>query len=458
MLTDVKKAHLNGEVPEDEKVFVLLPSEAGGGVARLKRWLYGVRPAAKAWEKHCATRLTNESGFRRGISAATVFWRPRWDVSLVVHGDDFTALGPERHLREFEKQMRTWYTIKMRGLLGPEPHDGKEITVLNRKLVWRDGLITYEADPRIEGNIWEAMGLEEGSKTLDTPIVVEDTRAEEDEELSHDQASKFRSVGALANYLPLDRPDLQVAVSVLCQKVARLTAGSWLQLKRVARYLKKYPVLLYEFWEDGEDFELKVFSDSDWAGDRDTRRSRSGGVALLAGCTVKSWSNRQATPAMSSAEAEYYALVKASAGALGIQALAAEDLGWGVCIRLCVDSSAAKAMASRSGVLRVRHMEVRFLWLQDVVMRKRLELKKICGKKNPADVLTKPLSHSVVRELLSACMLCFEDRPGTDVRGEGGVGDSNPSLLPADSVQRRGVRPLLARAVRSAQSTGDDRK
>ena len=216
--------------------------------------------------------------------------------------------------------------------------------------------------------------------------------------------------------------------------------------------------MLYEFWEDSEDFEFKVFSDSDWAGDRDTRRSRSGGVALLAGCTVKSWSNRQATPAMSSAEAEYYAMVKASAEALGIQALAA-DLGWAVRIRLCVDSSAAKAMASRSGVGRVRHMEVRFLRLQDVVMRKRLELKKICGKKNPADVLTKPLSHSVVRELLSACRLGFEDRPGTDVRGEErGVGDSNPSLPPADSVQRRGVRPLLARAVWSAQSTGDDRK
>ena len=108
--------------------------------------------------------------------------------------------------------------------------------------------------------------------------------------------------------------------------------------------------------------------------------------------------------------AEYYAMVKASAEALGIQAPLA-DSGWAVRIRLCVDSSAAKAMASRSGVGRVRHMEVRFLWLQDVVMRKRLELKKICGKKNPADVLTKPLPHSVVREL------GFEDRPRTDVRG-----------------------------------------
>ena len=90
---------------------------------------------------------------------------------------------------------------------------------------------------------------------------------------------------------------------------------------------------------------------------------------------------------MSSAEAEYYAIVKASAEALGIHALEA-DLGWAVRIRFCVDSSAAQAMASGSGVERERHMEMRFLWLQDVVMRMRLELKKICGKKNPADVLT----------------------------------------------------------------------
>ncbi len=39
------------------------------------------------------------AGFRRGISAPTVFWHPLTDVSIVVHGDDFTALGPEAELR-----------------------------------------------------------------------------------------------------------------------------------------------------------------------------------------------------------------------------------------------------------------------------------------------------------------------------------------------------------------------
>ena len=80
MLIDVKKAYLNGEVPGDEKVFVLLPSEAGGGVARLKRWLFGTRLAANAWEEHGATRLTEEGGSRRGTSAATVFWQLGWGV------------------------------------------------------------------------------------------------------------------------------------------------------------------------------------------------------------------------------------------------------------------------------------------------------------------------------------------------------------------------------------------
>ena len=64
MFMDVKKAHLNGKVSEDEGAFVVLPPEAGGVVARLRRWLYGKRPAAKAWEEDYAANL-QRVGFRR---------------------------------------------------------------------------------------------------------------------------------------------------------------------------------------------------------------------------------------------------------------------------------------------------------------------------------------------------------------------------------------------------------
>ncbi len=75
----------------------------------------------------------------------------------------------------------------------------------------------------------------------------------------------------------------------------------------------------------------------------------------------ESWSNRRATPALSSAEAEYFAIVKAAAETLGIEALA-KDLGWEVRIHAMVDSTAAKAIASRNGLGKVRHLEVRYLF------------------------------------------------------------------------------------------------
>ena len=65
MFMDVKKAHLNGRLQDNEFAYVYLPEEAGGGVARLRRWLYGMRPAAKAWEEDYARNL-RDAGFERG--------------------------------------------------------------------------------------------------------------------------------------------------------------------------------------------------------------------------------------------------------------------------------------------------------------------------------------------------------------------------------------------------------
>ncbi len=83
-------------------------------MARLKRWLYGMRPAAKACEEEYTANL-QRGGFRRGASATTVFYDPRGYVSLVVQGTDFTALGPVVELRAHEAKMQTWYDVKTRG-------------------------------------------------------------------------------------------------------------------------------------------------------------------------------------------------------------------------------------------------------------------------------------------------------------------------------------------------------
>ena len=71
---------------------------------------------------------------------------------------------------------------------------------------------------------------------------------------------------------------------------------------------------------------------------------------------IKAWSSTQPIVAMSSGEAEYYAMVKGASTALGLQSMASE-VGYPLSIVLCVDSSAAIGISSRRGLGKVRHIE-----------------------------------------------------------------------------------------------------
>ena len=86
-----------------------------------------------------------------------------------------------------------------------------------------------------------------------------------------------------------------------------------------------------------------------------------------------------------------------------------DDMGWKMKLRLWSDSSAAKAMGARRGLGKlVRHIEVKMLWLQEAVRRKRLTWWKIDGEKNPADVLTKPVGWKDMKmklEIVSAHLM-----------------------------------------------------
>jgi len=92
--------------------------------------------------------------------------------------------------------------------------------------------------------------------------------------------------------------------------------------------------------------------------------------------------------------------VRAASEALGMQSIM-RDMGWDAKIRLLVDSSAAKSIASRTGLGKLRHLGIQFLWLQEAVRRKKVVLSKVRGDINPADVLTKPKSLDDMKQLLN---------------------------------------------------------
>ncbi len=85
-------------------------------------------------------------GFTRGKSTPVVLYGQSDDTVLVVYGDDVTFLGYPEALGEILEQMRAWWDIKLRGIMGDEVGDDREMTILNRKLKWHGSARILSAD------------------------------------------------------------------------------------------------------------------------------------------------------------------------------------------------------------------------------------------------------------------------------------------------------------------------
>ena len=167
-------------------------------------------------------------------------------------------------------------------------------------------------------------------------------------------------------------------------------------MKKLARCFEGQPKVVQKikFDIDAIGPEVNVNVDSDWAGCASTRKSTIGPCIMVGDICVKAWSTTQKVVALSSGEAEYYAAVKGASEGLGFLAGCA-DLGiwvdWKVSLRLSTDSSACTGICQRTGLGKIRHIDVALLWFQDLVRKECIKMTKVSGKDNFADMLTKYL-------------------------------------------------------------------
>ena len=105
--------------------------------------------------------------------------------------------------------------------------------------------------------------------------------------------------------------------------------------------------------------------------------------------TLKATSTLQSSVGLNVSECEYYALVHGAAHGLGLQAYY-EDLGISIGLNVLSDSSSARALGSRRGLGKQRHVQTRFLWLQERIALEHLKVTKVGTAHNPSDILTKP--------------------------------------------------------------------
>ena len=203
-------------------------------------------------------------------------------------------------------------------------------------------------------------------------------------------------------YLGQDRPDISEAVKSLSRHMASPKRAHSEELKRLVRYLLKYPIGFLRFRRQPKDVAtLTVYTDSDWAGDALRRRSTTGLAILRGSHLLRHASALQTTIGSSSAEDEYYAVTRGASCALGLKAFFA-DIEMQVGVVMKCDSSAAAAVATRKGLGRLRHLHTRYLWLQDRIERKEIRLEWLPGSLNLADVLTKALARADLRKHCAA--------------------------------------------------------
>jgi histone deacetylase 1/2 len=210
--------------------------------------------------------------------------------------------------------------------------------------------------------------------------------------LSDEDATRYRSVVGALQYLTITRPDLTFAVNKVCQYLHSPTTEHWTAVKRILRYVRGTSNIGLKIVRS-PSLMLSAFSDADWAGDVDDRRS-TGGFAIFCGPNLISWSARkQATVSRSSTEAEYKSLANATAEVIWVEALLKE---LGVQSRYpprlwCDNLGATYLSANPVFHARAKHIEIDFHFVRERVMKKQLEVRFISTKDQIADGFTKAL-------------------------------------------------------------------
>lgn len=194
------------------------------------------------------------------------------------------------------------------------------------------------------------------------------------------------------------RPDLSFSLNLCSRYQDKPTDQLWKALKRILRYLKGTTDLLAFKRKATMNLQEKLigYSDSDWAADEADRKSTSGYLFKVFNCTV-TWSTRkQNTVAMSSTEAEYVEFAEASKEGIWILNMLT-DFGYPKTnFTVYEDNQSCIKLTKRFEHKRLKHVDVKYNFIKDLVNDKILILNYVCTSDQVADVLTKNLSNDLL--------------------------------------------------------------
>ena len=400
---DVKSAFLHGKLDEDVYVEQPLGYEKKGEehkVLKLKKALYGLKQAPRAWFSRIETYFVKE-GFARCPSEHTLFVKIGEDKKILIifiYVDDLVFTGSDEGMfAVFKASMKREFDMtdlgKMKFFLGVEVVQNDEGIYLSQR--------KYALE------VLERFGLEKANSVRNPMIPgMKLMRNEDGEQVDVTQYKQM--VGSLM-YLLVTRPDLMFGIGLISRYMERPTTLHMQAIKTILRYVKGSVNLSIHYRrEAASDERLMAYSDSDYAGDQDDRRSTSGYVFMLSEGVVAWSSKKQPVVSLSTTEAEFISAAHCACQAVWMRrVLERIDCKQGTyTIIHCDNMSSIKLAKNPIMHGRSKHIDVRFYFLCELCKEGVIELKHCNTQDQIADIMTKALKMDAFEKLRSLLGVC----------------------------------------------------
>ena len=386
---DVSTAFLYGDL--DETIYMQQAEGYGdksGRVCCLKKSLYGLKQASRCWNKKI-TELLLRLGFKQSKADPCLFVRQKDGktmIFLLYVDDGLIASEDEQELQIFINELKKEFKITF-----------KPATYFLGLEIEREGDGSLQiAQTHYTEKLLERFNMS-NCNAVSTPIVKDN----ETEESPRNENFPYRQVvGALMFLMCGTRPDIAYAVSVVSRNLENPTERDVVRVKRILRYLRGTSNYRLVYKNDHEKGVLICYSDADHGGDLSTGRSTSGVLCLYSGAPISWMSQRQASVAISTTEAEIVAASEAAREIIWIKRLLTELGQLKETPALQVDNEAAIRLAQNPEFhRRTKHIRTRHFFVRELVTSGQIKIYKVESQRQLADVLTKPLSSVRFRDL-----------------------------------------------------------
>ena len=390
---DVKTAFLHGDL--EEEIYMKQPDgfQVEGKedyVCRLRKSLYGLKQAPRQWYKKFEFVMC-EQGYKKTTSDHCVFVKKFSNddfIILLLYVDDMLIIGKNvSKIDRLKKQLGDSFAMK-------DMEAAKQILGIRIMRDKKEKKLWLSQEHYVK-RVLQRFQME-NAKAVSTPLAThfklsaKQSPSNEAEKLDMERVPYASAVGSLMYAMVCTRLDIAHAVGTVSRFLSNPGREHWNAVKWILRYLRGTAGMRLCF--GGNKPTLVGYSDSDLAGDIDSRKSTSGYLIKFAGGAVAWQSKLQRCVALSTTEAEFIAITEACKELLWVKKFL-QELGFDhdKYLLLCDSQSAIHLGKNPTFHSRSKHIDVRYHWIRDVLDARLLELAKVHTDDNGADMMTKAL-------------------------------------------------------------------